>query len=243
MKWIRLLWPFVLITLAVLVWNYPVYAVSGKIEKASAGKLQVLNSSGSVWAGQMQLGISDGIRVYAIPDAVRWKLQLRQSDNWLAIVVEHPKLLSPLNLGVDGNGVVINGGATRIPASWLGALGAPFNTIRPEGLLQLSWEKWHSGGDMQMSLTWLGAQSALSSVRPLGEYVVNARGNPATNIHVTLASNKGPLILEGSGQWTNGQRFVFTGYASAEERGKEALTGLLSQIGRLEGDKYRLGVF
>ena len=59
MKWFRMLWPFGLIALAVLVWNYPVYAVSGKIESASAGKVKVLSSNGSIWSGQMQLGLSD----------------------------------------------------------------------------------------------------------------------------------------------------------------------------------------
>ena len=70
MKRLRGLWPFALIALAVLVWNYPVYAVSGSIESASGGKVRVLSSHGSVWAGQMQLGLSDGARVYAIPEAL-----------------------------------------------------------------------------------------------------------------------------------------------------------------------------
>src|SRR3546814_6924062 len=78
--------------------------------------------------------------------------------------------------------------------------------------------------------------SALASIRPLGEYVITVTGNPDTRLDMTLATNKGPLMLEGSGQWTNGQRFVFNGYASAQERSKDALTGLLSQMGRLEGE-------
>lgn len=243
MKWIRRLWPFALVALAVLVWNYPVYAISGKIETASDGKVQILSSNGSVWAGQMQLGLSDGARVYSIPEAVQWRLRFGQGGNWLAIAVEHPKLVAPLHLGFNGAGITVDGGELRMPASWLGATGAPFNTIRPEGLLQLSWAAWQSGGGLQATLKWLDAQSALASIRPLGEYVITVTGNPDTRIDMTLTTNKGPLMLEGSGQWTNGQRFVFNGYASAQERSKEALTGLLSQMGRLEGDRYRLGVF
>lgn len=243
MKWIRRLWPFVLIALAVLVWNYPVYAVSGRIESASGGKVQVLSSSGSIWSGQMQLGLFDGSRVYAIPEQLMWQLQLGQNDNWIGIAVNHPKLVAPLHLGMAGAGIKVSEGELRMPASWLGAMGAPFNTIRPEGLLQLSWSEWQSGGALQATLKWLDAQSALASIRPLGEYVITVTGNPDTRIDMTLATNKGPLMLEGNGQWTNGQRFVFNGYASAQERSKEALTGLLSQMGRLEGDRYRLGVF
>ena len=109
--------------------------------------------------------------------------------------------------------------------------------------MQLSWAKWQSGSAMEVTLKWQDAQSALASIRPLGEYVITVTGNPDTKIDMTLATTKGPLMLEGNGQWTNGQRFVFNGYASAQERSKEALTGLLSQMGRLEGDRYRLGVF
>ncbi|MCR2745332.1 type II secretion system protein N [Limnobacter parvus] len=243
MKWIRRIWPFALIALTVLVWNYPVYAVSGRIEAASGGKVQVLSSSGSIWSGRMQLGLFDGSRVYAIPEQLQWQLQLGQNNNWIGIAVEHPKLVAPLHLGIAGAGINVSEGELRMPASWLGAMGAPFNTIRPEGLLQLSWAEWQSGSSLTGTLKWLDAQSALASIRPLGEYVISVTGNPDTRIDMTLATNKGPLMLEGNGQWTNGQRFVFNGYASAQERSKEALTGLLSQMGRLEGDRYRLGVF
>lgn len=236
-------WPFVLVALLVLVWNYPAYALKSHIESASAGKVRVLSTGGSVWSGQLQLGLFDGARVYAIPEVLRWNLRFMTSSHWLALVVEHPKLVSPLHLGLNSAGITVDQGELRMPASWLGAMGAPFNTIRPEGLLQLSWAPWQGSGQLQASVKWLDAQSALASIRPLGEYVITVTGNPDTKIEMTLSTTKGPLMLEGSGQWTNGQRFVFNGYASAQERSKEALTGLLSQMGRLEGDKYRLGVF
>lgn len=243
MKTMRWLWPFALFALAVLIWNYPVYAVAGRIESASAGKIKVLSSSGSVWSGQMQLGVSDGSQVYAIPDAFQWQLKLGRQGSWVAIEVEHPKLAVPLHLGFDGAGITVGGGELRLPAAWLAALGAPFNTIRPEGLLQLSWAQWQNGEAMQATLKWLDAQSALASIRPLGEYVITVTGIPGTSTEMTLTTTRGPLMLEGSGQWTKGQRFAFNGYASAQERSKDALTGLLSQMGRLEGDRYRLGVF
>ena len=220
MKRLRGLWPFALIALAVLVWNYPVYAVSGSIESASGGKVRVLSSHGSVW-----------------------HLRLGGDASWLGIEITHPKFVQPLHLGFTGAGITVSSGELRMPAAWLGATGAPFNTIRPEGLLQLSWLEWQSGKSINATLKWLDAQSALASIRPLGEYVITVTGNPDTRLDMTLATNKGPLMLEGSGQWTNGQRFVFNGYASAQERSKDALTGLLSQMGRLEGDRYRLGVF
>ncbi len=243
MKWIKALWPFVLVVLAVWVWNYPVYAVAGRIEGATGGKLKVLSSAGTVWSGHMQLGLSDGSKVYAIPEPLRWDLRWLEDNNWLAVVVEHPKLVSPVHLGFNAAGINVQGGQLRMPASWLGATGAPFNTIRPEGLLQLNWSAWANGQSMQLVMKWLDAQSALASIRPLGEYVITLSGNPAERLDMALVTNKGPLMLEGTGQWASGQRFVFNGTAYAQESSKPALTGLLSQMGRLEGDKYRLGVF
>ena len=81
MKRISSLWPFLLIALAVLVWNFPLYALAGRIESVSGGKLRVLDAKGSVWNGQLQLGVFDGSQVQAIPNTVQWQLQLGQNKH------------------------------------------------------------------------------------------------------------------------------------------------------------------
>jgi general secretion pathway protein N len=243
MKRLRRLVPFLLLATVVLVWNFPVYALAGKIEAATRGRVRVLDSSGSLWTGQMQIGISDGSRVHALPEPVRWKLDIFQPGNWPVLNIEHANLVQPLHLGFAGGSITVSGGELRMPASWLNAAGAPFNTIRPEGLLQLSWAQWARGDNLQLVLKWLDAQSALSSIRPLGEYVLNISGNPQTGLNLNLSTGKGPLMLEGSGVWTAPRGFEFNGYANADVRSKEALTGLLSQMGRQEGERYRLGLF
>ncbi|HEX4855320.1 MAG TPA: type II secretion system protein N, partial [Limnobacter sp.] len=243
MKKLWRLTPFVLVAMLVLLWNFPGYVLTGKIETATQGKVRILSSSGSVWAGQMQLGLSDGSRVYAVPEPARWRLQFSSSEHWAAIAIEHANLVMPLHLGFDGTGITVTGGELRLPAAWLVALGAPFNTIRPEGLLQLSWARWETGENLQASLKWLDAQSALSSIRPLGEYLLNVSGSPQAGIQLSLVTSKGPLTLEGNGQWTAARGLEFTGHANSDEGSKEALTGLLSQMGRQEGGRYRLGLF
>ncbi|HEX4917068.1 MAG TPA: type II secretion system protein N [Limnobacter sp.] len=241
-KWFPV-WPLLALAVAVLVWNYPAYALADRIAAASQGRIQVLNSHGSVWSGHMQLGISDGSRLYAIGEPMKWRLALLKHNHWLGVELQHPKLLQDVHLGVNAGGISVSGGELRVPAAWLGGLGAPFNTIRPEGLLHMRWQPWLSGQDMNVQIQWQDAQSALASIRPLGEYVISVTGNPDTKVSLTLETRKGPLQLDGLGQWSHGQRFVFNGYASSDERSKEALTGLLSQMGRREGERYRLGVF
>ncbi|WP_370260612.1 type II secretion system protein N [Limnobacter sp.] len=231
------------VALLALLLNYPVYALADRLAQATGGKVQVLNSQGTVWAGQMQVGVSDGARVYAIGEPLKWNFFVNQQSLWFGVRLAHPKLLGPLHLGLGSGGITVGEGEMRLPASWLGGLGAPFNTIRPEGLLQVRWQGWQNGQDVNLRIQWQDAQSALASIRPLGEYVITVTGNPDTKVNLDLRTNKGALQLEGQGHWSSGQRFVFSGYASSDERSREALTGLLSQMGRREGDKYRLGVF
>lgn len=242
MKRIAKLWPFVLLGLLVWLWNYPAYALRSSVESASGGVVRVLTVQGSVWNGSMQLGLADGPKVLALPDTLKWNVQL-SGPKGPGLRVEHPKLLQALHLGIGLGGITLSEGEMRLPAAWLMALGAPFNTIVPDGLIQARWPAWASGEDVSLEVRWVNAQSALASIRPLGEYVITLTGNPGTTVQMKLATARGPLNLEGQGQFRAGQRFEFNGYASTDESSREALTGLLSQMGRLEGDRYRLGVF
>lgn len=235
---------YALVGLLVLLANLPAHWFVPDATQGKGPGLRVLGSTGTVWAGQLQLGISDGARVYAIPDPLRWDMKVANQGQWLGLEFQHSKLTQPVHLAWGSGGITLSAGRFAMPAAWLAAWGAPFNTIRPEGLVQINWEPWNkSVGAVNASLTWLDAQSALASIRPLGEYVMTVTGNPGTKLEVALQTTRGPLMLEGQGQWTAGQRFVFNGYASAQAGSREALTGLLSQMGRQEGERYRLGVF
>ena len=73
--------------------------------------------------------------------------------------------------------------------------------------------------------------------------MIRITGNPDVQLDTTLTTNRGPLFLEGQGMWKKGQPFVFNGHAHADERNKVALRGLLSQMGKQQGEHYLLGVF
>lgn len=228
----------------VLFANYPVYWVQGKLAEVTGGRLRVLHSQGTIWAGKAVLGLSDGGRVFTLPDALEWRLSLFEQDKPLGIVASHPRLNAPLHLGLDSEGISLGEGELRVPAAWLSALGAPFNTIRPEGLLKVNWKAMSLlDPDLNVQVLWQDAQSALASIRPLGEYRIELTGKPSQQLNLALSTLNGALKMQGKGSMVPGSRMNFTGEAWSDSTNKTALTGLLSQMGRLEGERYKLGVF
>ncbi|MDX1668691.1 MAG: type II secretion system protein N [Limnobacter sp.] len=237
------LW-MLLVATACLVVFWPAYFFKGSLEALSSGRLQILHVEGSIWSGRASLGLSDGGQVYALPGQVTWSPVFFDDDIWLGVQISHPSLLNPLQAGRVVDGYLLTDGQARLPASWLTSLGAPFNTIKPEGILQVSWnELFMPDGELYVSVIWRDAQSALSSIRPLGEYKTVLTGEIGGAVDMDLSTQSGALMLEGKGRFEPGQRMNFQGYAWAKEESKAALTGLLSQMGRLEDGRYRLGVF
>lgn len=240
----RLAWVGLLLT-GIVAWVVlmPASSLNNAVMNATSGRLQLINSSGSVWHGRAQLGLSDGGTVRALPGDVQWHVVVLSSGLWLGLSVNHPTMLQPVHLGWASGGITLQAGKMEIPASWLSSLGAPFNTIKPEGVFKLDWARWQTGESANVTMKWVDAQSALASIRPLGEYVVSLKGMPEKEMNLTIQTLKGPLFVEGQGKLVPNRRMAFSGYAYSDEKSRPALTGLLSQMGRQEGDKYRLGVF
>ena len=125
----------------------------------------------------------------------------------------------------------------------LAATGAPFNTLRPGGVLELRWtdgELTRGAFDGELEVDWRDAQSALSPVVPLGSYRlrVAGRAGPAS---VELETLAGPLEMRGSGK-IEGSHISFRGVAAAERDMQPALNGLLGLLGMRSGDKVLLAI-
>ena len=81
-----------------------------------------------------------------------------------------------------------------------------------------------------MNLEMNDIASRLSPIKPLGAYnlAFDWRGRQAA---ATLKTVKGPLLLNGSGIFTNG-RLQFSGKAETEAGQEERLANLLSLLGQ-----------
>jgi len=206
------------------------------------GKFRLLDARGTVWHGSALLGISNGRETTLIPGRIEWTVDALAPQR-IAGRVSHPWLAAPLAVAIASDGATFTKGSARLPAGVLAGTGAPFNTLRPGGLLEVSWtdSRVRAGvltGEVQVD--WRDAQSALSTVVPLGTYRVRLKGTGGVPT-IDLATLAGPLRMQGKGTM-EGSRIRFNGIATAEPAMQGALNGLLGLLGMRSGDKVLLAI-
>lgn len=215
------------------------------LDSWSHGQLQLVNPRGTVWSGSASMVLSSGgsgAESISLPGQIRWKLKPRWTG--VAAALDIPCCAAqPLELEAmpRAGGVRIDwqDGKSRWPAAMLSGLGAPWNTLKPEGTLDLSTQAWSMQWDGpklalagKATLDATDISSSLSTLRPMGSYRMTLDGGAAPTL--ILTTREGSLQLSGSGRW-NGRGFRFDGEASAAEGREEALSNLLNIIGRRNG--------
>jgi len=206
------------------------------------GKFRLLDARGTLWHGSALLGISNGRETTLIPGRVEWTVDALAPQR-IAARVSHPWLAAPLAVDVGSDGAAFSKGSARLPAGVLAGTGAPFNTLRPGGLLEVSWTDSRIRGGVltgEVQVDWRDAQSALSTVAPLGTYRLKLKGTGGVPT-LDLATLAGPLQMQGKGTM-EGSRIRFNGIATAEPAMQGALNGLLGLLGMRSGDKVLLAI-
>lgn len=209
---------------------------------AARGQLRLVDARGTVWSGSAFLGVSNGREITLVPGRLEWRVE-HLASNALEARVAHPWLSAPLVVSVGARGIHFAAGGAHVPAAVLAAAGAPFNTLRPGGVLDVTWSDAALRGAAlsgAVQVDWHDAQSALSTVVPLGSYrlQISGDGNFPT---LDLRTLSGPLQLRGTGKMS-GSHVKFSGVASAEPAMQPALNGLLGLLGLRSGDKVLLAI-
>ena len=237
----------VLLTVAVMA---PAQWLASGVASATGGRVVLAEATGSVWNGQATLVLASGSEPGAtrasLPERLSWRLSpWALFTGTVDVAFSHPSALSqPLAVRTGLFGGTLNAGPTtvRMPAALLTGLGAPWNTVRPGGVLSVSWDKLDvSPGRFQGMVVaeWQFASSSLTPVSPFGHYRLQTNGVfPGTQLNLTTIS--GPLELLGSGTIAEGGRLRFQGraqpLAGTDDAVKSQLNGLLSLLGRRDGD-------
>ena len=240
---------------AALVTQAPAYWLAQVVAQASNQRLLLQDPQGTVWNGSAQWTLNEGPRNTAIattslPTRVTWQLAPHMDltsprlgvSAWVSSACCTPQPVrvdvSPLWQGVR---VQVSDHTSQWPAAWLVGLGAPWNTVQPEGVMQLQTTRWvweqrgdaaHLNGQAELQLRDLATR--LSTLRPLGTYRVRVQGGDT--IALTLDTLEGSLQLQGSGQLQNG-RVQFNGEATAAPDAQDALSNLLNVLGQRQGNK------
>lgn len=252
--------------LAVLAWP-PATWLARAVQSASHGRLILAEAQGTLWQGHALtvLAAGEGMRdAMVLPSRLHWRvapfwgglrLKLTQDgtlNGTLQLEWRPGWKTQQLAVLPDGGASAVanaSGVVGRWPAGWLEGLGAPLNTLRPGGELQLSTQALtlHSAGQgWQMqggaTLDLLQASSRIATVAPLGSYRIGFSSPQALGpVQLNLATLEGALQLSGSGQ-IDRQGLHLQGQAQAAPGFEAALNNLLNIIGRREGVLSRISI-
>lgn len=247
-RWIVYAAVALLAILAVVAVVAPAQWMAALVRNLSQGTIELSAATGTFWSGRaiIVVGRSEaGVARASLAEPLAWRL-----SPWplLAGVVDltlsHPSALAqPLAIRATFAGHLDVGPAQiRLPASLLTGLGAPWNTIRPGGILVLTWDRLSiEQGRMRgnPSAEWQLASSALTPVSPFGHYRLQTSGE-YPGLRLNLLTIAGPLELTGDGTIAAGGRLRFHGIARPQPSSSPAvrtrLAGLIALLGRREGD-------
>ena len=255
--------------LTALLMHWPALWLGSSLSQVTKGQVQLQEAQGSVWQGSAKLVLTggEGSRdAMALPGRIEWQLSF--SPQGLGLPILNLQLLAPCcmaqparvqinaQLGKATWHLQMNDHRSQWPAHLLSGLGAPWNTLQPEGNLNLVTEQLQL--DVQpgqtvmqgrMVLTAENMSSKLSTLRPMGTYQVSLgklghAGNDtavASPPALALSTLSGSLLLSGQGQWQS-NRLQFRGEASAVPEHAAALSNLLNIIGRRQGARSLLSL-
>ncbi len=248
----------------------PASWVAHELAGASGGRLLLADARGTLWRGHAVPVLTGGAGsrdAAALPGRLHWRLGWHHGAPSLqleqACCLDKPVLVrwqpglagsrfELLSLPAAGVPPVPAPAAPAVaaapssighwPVAWLAGLGAPLNTLRLSGTMQLSGQALSLetvqgrvvlGGRAELSLNQVA--SRMSTLDVLGDYRLSLQGDPRGQAAtLQLRTTSGALQLSGEGQWA-ASRLRFNGQASAAPGYEPALSNLLNIIGRRQG--------
>jgi general secretion pathway protein N len=216
--------------LAGLISFAPASLMGYALERASGGRLTLAQTKGSLWNGSGVALLRLKAR-YQTLGSYRWKLQL-----WDAALQVQAGEAAPMTLHyVPFSGRInIDNLHLTLPVSIIEIAAPQLGPYQLQGSLQAGCDHLTldaAGMNGQVTMDWLHAASALSTIRPLGDYriLVQGRGNA---LDMQLSTLSGKLLLSGNGSYDNTAGMRFNGTAQAAPGTAETeLNEMLHHIG------------
>jgi general secretion pathway protein N len=260
----KLFWiVLVFVCFIVIIRQMPISWVSGSLASQTACRVMLQQPVGTIWQGSAALAFSEpnategGCRdPMSVTERFHWATSCKLFSLSCSTELQFAALeqAQQINWGLGKTQIAAN--EIKLPANVLEGLGNPWSTLRPRGELGARWTDINlanlagfSTGNTQSSgvirIIISNLASPISPVKPLGGYEISA--NIAdTGMNWTLSTTSGPLLLKGQGEFSNKSGAAgsggmhFSGEANASPESQESLIGLLSLLGKKEGDAYRL---
>jgi general secretion pathway protein N len=217
----------------------PASLMGSILERASGGMLTLAQTKGGLWQGS-GVALLRQKSSYQMLGSYRWHLKIFsaalqvQAGEATPMTVRYIPFAGRIN--VDNLHLTLPASIISIAAPQLG----PYQLM---GSFEASSDHLtlNAGSmDGQINVDWLNAASALSAIRPLGDYRIVLQGNGATlDAQLSTLSGKLQLDAKGSYDMVNGMRFTGTAQAAPGAAAASELKELLHHI----GPEIRPGVF
>lgn len=207
-------------------------------ERVSGGTLSLVQTQGSIWRGSGVALLRQNSR-YQTLGSYRWQLhvlsasvQIQAGDTTLMNARYVP---FAERIDIDNLHFSLPVSAVDIVAPQLAPYQLHGSLIASSDHLTLDAAGVHG----QVTVDWLHAASALSEIRPLGDYRILLQSN-GRSLDAQLSTLSGKLTLDGKGSFDNVAGMRFNGTAQAAPGVAQAeVTELLHHI----GPEVRPGVF
>ncbi|MFU1980841.1 type II secretion system protein N [Bordetella hinzii] len=205
--------------------------------------VSLADAQGTLWEGQAWVALGAPQQRRLLPEPVQWRWRWASLD----LEARHPWLQGPLIITPRPDGLRLGAQSLRAPATTLVALGAPWNTLSPGGMLDLRWQALNTASPPAgpvAQLRWQDASTALSPLPRIGDYVMRVEGTGGKGFRLALATEAGVLQVDGQGS-ADGKGLRFSGRATyapgAEPAQRRALDSLLAALGPRQGDVVIFG--
>ncbi len=208
----------------------PASLMGYELERVSGGTLSLVQTTGSVWHGSGVALLRQNSR-YQTLGSYRWNLKFLSASFQVQTGESAP--ITVRYVPFAGR-ITIENLHLILPASSIELAAPQLGPYQLQGTLEVSSDHLtlDAGGmNGQITVDWARAASALSEIRPLGDYRILLQSNGAA-LDAQLSTLSGKLILSGKGSFDkiNGMRINGTAQAAPGAAAAE-LNELLHHIG------------
>ena len=231
--------------LVFLVVYIPADWLAWGLARTTKGIIHIDQPTGSVWHGAGKLTVYYPQTTPNDFGQAQWTIDpLWLITGQLQIHAESAtnatKLQGTMRLG--RNRVLFSDVSLTLPAERVGVLYPPVALANPQGQFSLHTRELNispSAVEGGAELLWQNAASALSTVKPLGEYKLEMTGQNKT-ANLKLSTVRGDLELTGQGQWHLLDSGILQFNGTVLPRGHtEELEPLLQLLGNAQGNGAR----
>jgi general secretion pathway protein N len=217
----------------------PARLVDSGLQRASNGRLRIVEAQGTLWSGSGQIEIRDTGGRTGVTKSLAWRVVPESLlRGRLVCEVELDQSTKRFPVTISLSRIELANADISLPAAVLG-LGVP--KLAPLGLtgdvlihvasLSIARDEMEGNATLQ----WRAAGSTLTPVSPLGDYEIRLDGE-GMMLHAFLRTISGPLRLDGKGSWTHGDSPAFLAMARVLPQHQQQLAPLLRQIAVERGE-------